>query len=138
MVINLVRYLFLEDRTLGMIYIDGEFICHTLEDKVRDVKIYGETAIPKGQYKIIVDYSRHFRKKMPLLLDVPNFAGVRIHKGNYPKDTEGCLLVSKGLNTNNDLYNSKDAYNDLFKRIKRALSRNLYVFISIQDSTDIF
>ena len=59
------------------------FICHTLEDVQRDVKIAGKTAIGWGMYKLIVSMSNRFKKRLPLLLDVPNFAGVRIHGGNH-------------------------------------------------------
>ena len=138
MVLNLIRYGFYEDRTIGAIFIDGKFICYTLEDKVRDKKIYGETAIPKGQYKIIVNYSNHFKRDMPLLLDVANYSGVRLHIGNFPKDTSGCILVAKGLNSNNDLHNSRDAYNELFEKIKFAIKKRLNVFININDSVDVF
>ena len=69
------------------------FICHTLEDVQRDVKIAGKTAIGWGMYKIIVNMSNRFKKRLPLLIDVPNFAGVRIHGGQSENDTEGCILV---------------------------------------------
>ena len=65
---------------------DGKeaFLCHTLEDVVRDagVKIHGQTAIPKGTYELIVSFSNRFKKRLPLLLNVPNFEGIRIHGGN--------------------------------------------------------
>ena len=70
------------------------FICHTLEDVQRDVKIAGKTAIPWGMYKLIVNMSNRFKKRLPLLLDVPNFEGVRIHGGNTEQNTEGCILVA--------------------------------------------
>ena len=138
MVINLVRYAFLGDRTLGMIFIDGIFQCYTLEDTVRDKKIYGETAIPKGQYKVIITYSPTFKKKMPLLLDVVGFEGIRVHKGNYPKDTYGCLLVAERLTQANNLYNSKGAYDKLYKKIEASLNKKKNVFIVISDSSDVF
>lgn len=86
------------DYTIGKLYIDGHYFCDTLEDTVRPVgkKIAGKTAIPAGDYKVVKSYSPRFKKILPEILDVPGFAGVRIHAGNTAKDTDGCLLL--GLN----------------------------------------
>lgn len=69
------------------------FICATLEPKVRDKKIKGQTAIPAGEYRIKYSPSQKYGKNMPFLLNVPNFTGIMIHTGNELKDTEGCILV---------------------------------------------
>ena len=71
--------------TIGDLSINGRFFCNVIEDVVRPagVKIYGETAIPYGEYKVVMRYSPKFKKVLPLLLDVPMFEGVRIHAGNY-------------------------------------------------------
>ena len=84
-----------EDYTIGNIYVNGQYFADSLEDTVRDVKIKGKTAIPAGKYLILMTYSNRFKKIMPLLIDVPGFEGVRIHSGNTPEDTEGCILVGK-------------------------------------------
>ena len=93
--------------TIGNLYIDGEFFCNTLEDMDRGLKdsqsllyikakkIFGKTAIPTGTYKVDMTYSNRFKKVLPLLVGVKGFDGIRIHQGNLPKDTEGCLLVGK-------------------------------------------
>ena len=81
--------------THGQLFIDGVYFCDTLEDEEREVKILGETAIPCGTYKVILSVSNRFKKLMPLIVDVPNFAGIRIHSGNTKDDTEGCILVGK-------------------------------------------
>lgn len=86
------------DYTIGKLYIDGHYFCDTLEDTVRSTgkKIAGKTAIPAGDYKVVKSYSPRFKKILPEILDVPGFAGVRIHAGNTAKDTDGCVLL--GLN----------------------------------------
>lgn len=74
----------------------GDFWCFTLEDPVHDgPKIAGRTAIPAGRYRIIVSWSPRFQRRLPLLLQVPQFSGVRIHAGNSAADTEGCILVGR-------------------------------------------
>jgi hypothetical protein len=79
---------------MGQLYIDGHYECWVLEDTVRDgPKVPGKTAIPYGTYRVVKDYSNRFKRVMFHLLDVPNFAGIRIHSGNTVWDTEGCPLV---------------------------------------------
>lgn len=69
--------------------------CFTLEDPYHEEKIKGDTRIPAGEYKLSVTYSNRFKKPLPLLHDVPNFAGVRIHGGNNKTHTQGCILVGE-------------------------------------------
>ena len=109
--------------------LDAEW-CYTLEDKVREVigkpvsswKIPGETAIPMGEYKVVIDYSEHFKKDLPHILDVPGYEGVRIHPGNTSADTEGCLLVGEGWSGTNMIYNSRKAFETLLPKIQSALA----------------
>lgn len=95
MKLKLIRMYFKPTYTIGKLYIDGVYQCDTLEDPPRDIKIKGETCIPKGVYKVIINMSARFKKLMPLLINVPDFEGVRIHSGNTSKDTEGCPLVGQ-------------------------------------------
>lgn len=85
--------------TIGRLFVDGKYFCDTLEDRCRDLdkeeKVMNETAIPEGIYEVIVNVSAKFRRKLPLLLDVPHFSGIRIHRGNMDKDTSGCILVGE-------------------------------------------
>ena len=95
MKLHLERFLIGEQRTIGKLLIDGEFFCYTLEDRIREpgFKVYGATAIPAGTYDIAMTYSPRFKMVLPLLREVPDFDGIRIHAGNTESDTEGCILV---------------------------------------------
>jgi len=94
--------------TLGALYINDVWQCWTLEDAVREQpmglvtdrvawvaawKVRGSTAIPAGQYSVRLSLSQRFNRVLPELLDVPGFAGIRIHAGNTAVDTDGCILV---------------------------------------------
>lgn len=85
--------------TIGQLYIDGQYWCDTLEDRVRDLskerKVAGETAIPAGTYDVVVNISPKFKRLLPRLLSVPHFEGVLIHRGNTAADSTGCILVGE-------------------------------------------
>jgi pyruvate/2-oxoglutarate dehydrogenase complex dihydrolipoamide dehydrogenase (E3) component len=80
---------------MGKMFVDGVFFAFTLEDKVREIKVWGETAIPTGTYSVFVRYSNRFKKELVAIKDVPNFDGVLIHGGNTDKDTHGCILIGE-------------------------------------------
>jgi len=116
--------------TIGKLYIEGEYLCDTLEDAVRTEKIHGKTAIPEGTYQVIMNMSNRFKKVMPLLLDVPNYAGVRIHSGNTAKDTEGCILLGK--NTHVGMITDSRLWVDLFySKLNGYISDGYKVFLTI-------
>lgn len=109
--------------TLGELFIDGAFECHTLEDIVRpdgEPKVFGQTAIPNGLYQLVITYSPHFQRDLPLLVNVPGFSGVRIHPGNTAADTEGCLLVGESAGRD-AIGQSRAAFEPLFSKIRNAL-----------------
>lgn len=126
MKLKLERFQFTDKSTIGKLSADDKFICYTLEDKVRETdepvdkwKVYGQTAIPRGIYTVIVDFSNRFQKNLPRLLNVPGFSGVRIHSGNTNEDTEGCILV--GSNYSQDkVGNSRATFNLLMSAIENA------------------
>ena len=127
----LVREVFSNESTVGSLSVDGQFECYTLEDKVRDVKVHGETAIPAGRYRVIINHSPRFGKKLPLLVDVPNFEGIRIHSGNSAKDTEGCILVGQSR-SKNLIGSSRVAFNGLFKKLEAAAAKGEPIEISVR------
>jgi hypothetical protein len=116
--------------THGKLYIDGIYFCDTLEDQERPVKIDGATAIKTGEYRVIIDMSTRFKRRLPLLLKVPNFTGVRIHAGNTAKDTEGCILVGEYL-AEGYIKNSRIAFNALFARLDKAIKSGGGISIEI-------
>ena len=119
MKLTLVRNVITEKSAKGVLYIDGDFICYTLEDPPRDEKIPGITGIPEGEYPVVLNWSPRFKKILPLVLNVKGFSGVRIHSGNKPEDTEGCILVGDSW-TNDYLFNSRKAFNALMTKLKTA------------------
>lgn len=120
-----------KDYTIGRLYIDGVYFCDTLEDTVRDLpeeeKIYSQTAIPAGTYKItlnIVSPKYSLRKsydwcrgRLPRLLNVPFFDGILIHAGNTAKDSAGCILVGENKEKGKVL-NSMATLKRLYKVLK--------------------
>ncbi|HWX01554.1 DUF5675 family protein [Collimonas sp.] len=118
--------------TTGRLSIDGVFECFTLEDVVRPVKIKGETAIAAGTYDVAITMSARFKRPLPLLLNVPNYEGIRIHPGNTAADTEGCILPGRVLGKEAVL-ESRAAFNSLFEKIQGAITRKEKVSIKIID-----
>lgn len=108
-----------ENSTIGELFIDGVFECYTLEDKEREIKIKSETAIPKGVYKVIITRSNRFKVDLPLLVNVSNFEGIRIHAGNTNHDTEGCILVGQ-TRSKDFIGSSRKAFAKLFAKLKKA------------------
>ena len=131
MELHLIRKERTEESTIGELYLEGCFFCYTLEDKDRqyagiikdwdpDMKVYGKTAIPYGKYEIIINWSNKFQKPMPLLLNTPDFEGIRIHGGNTAEDTFGCILV--GATKKQDFIgNSAVTFRKLFPIIRDSL-----------------
>lgn len=141
-----------EAYTIGDLFIGSKKFSNTLEDTDRGLhqgdyledivktKIYGKTAIPTGRYEVALTYSPKFAKaswaamtqgKVPEILNVPGFSGIRIHPGSYPENTYGCLLV--GFNTKKGmLTNSQTTYKDLMlNHLLPAFKKGEKVYITI-------
>ena len=118
---------------------EGTYFCDTLEPPVREVKTKSRGgitqkpfAIPEGRYPVVITYSPKFRKWLPLLLNVPQFSGIRIHAGNTPKDTQGCILVGENKQVG-QLQNSTLWLNRLKQKIVEAKERGEGVWISVKN-----
>lgn len=131
MKLKLVRKYLKPNYTIGKLYINNTYFCDTLEDTVRDKKIKNETAIPYGTYQVIVTYSPKFKRELPRLLEVPNFDGILIHRGNTPKDTSGCILVGENKEVGK-VINSTPYELKLTKLLKQALASGDSVSIAVR------
>jgi hypothetical protein len=119
--------------TLGQLFVDGRHECFTLEDVIRPgPKVAHETAIPAGRYRVAITPSQRFGRMLPLLEDVPGFAGIRIHPGNTKADTSGCILVGQGRRLDS-VVSSRLAMEALQPKIAGALARHEDVFITIEN-----
>ena len=140
--------------TIGRLYVDGVYFCNTLEDtdrglnkfmredEIKRLKVYGETAIPKGtymvdlntvspKYKAVKFFDDLCGGMMPRLQNVPGFSAILIHTGNTVLDTRGCVLV--GLNTKvGQLTESRATFQKLYEKLKAAKERGDHVTIDIE------
>ena len=128
MKLRLERFDHDDDTSLGLLFVDGEFFCFTLEDQPQNVKVPGETRIPAGTYDIRLrdegGVSKKYAAKFPglhkgmlWLQDVPEFEWIYIHIGNTDDHTSGCILVGGICNAMNmSLAQSTSAYEILYKR----------------------
>jgi hypothetical protein len=129
------------DRTLGTLVFTDGFVCQTLEDPVREGdKVYGDTAIPGGTYRVTITRSKRFGKMMPLLHRVPGFGGIRIHCGNNTDDTTGCILVGMERRAGADadelqIVRSRDAMDEVQPRMAAALAAGDEVWLDIMQSS---
>jgi hypothetical protein len=140
----LVKREWLSDEcSIGELSIDGVFECFTLEDKdrgltfnmplaqIQQIKVYGQTAIPKGRYPVVIQFSEAHQKDLPTLRNVPGYGGVEMHPGNTAVDTLGCILVGQ-MRTPNSILNSVKAFNIFFPKLQAAFNNNEPIFITIQ------
>ena len=144
MTIRLQRLQSYDDYTLGAFYINGKLCCFTMEDEKRNVKVWGETRIPAGVYKLRLQTAGKmspryaakfsFHKGMLHLMNVPNFEGVFIHIGNTDDDTAGCILLGLSHSVGSNLIGSSTkAYSEAYPLIADAIASGAHVTISVVD-----
>lgn len=142
-----------ETYTIGRLFIDGQFFCNTIEDKDRGLrqdmplqeikakKVYGETAIPTGRYRITMHRKspKYSQKKqyekcggyVPCILNVPGYSGILIHIGNWAKDSLGCVLVGENK-VKGGVVNSTTWFWKLYDLLKAADERGEEIWITIK------
>lgn len=139
--------------SIGKMYINNVFFSNTLEDpdrglkdsmseaEIKSKKIYGNTAIPSGQYIIDMNtvstsfkdrsWAKPYGGKLPRLQNVKGYEGVLIHVGNSSKDTLGCILVGT-KNSNTTIVNSIIAFNKLMTELLKAKTKGETITIKIE------
>jgi hypothetical protein len=129
--LRLVREPSADGATFGVLFVDGRFECFTIEDQVRSgPKVPGKTAIPAGRYQVVVTPSARFQRRLPLLVDVPGFSGIRIHPGNTINDTDGCLLPGTRIErTALAVRESRVAFQRLFAKLEAADGDQVWITI---------
>ena len=158
MKLELYRFSTQNESTLGILYLvnDGtnqkDFLCFTLEDEKREVKVYGETRIPEGTYKIEYrkegGYHNKYTKRFPSIhrgmlevRDVPNFTHILLHCGNTDNDTDGCLLVgnviSQNITKDGFLGQSTDCYKRIYPILADILDSQKQLSIKIINFEEI-
>ena len=139
MEIKVIRDSFGDTFTEGKLFIDDAFECYTVEDTDRKMeedltrKINGKTAIPRGRYEVVLSMSNRFKKVLPEILNVPGFAGIRIHSGNSSVDTEGCIILGSINDKVDDdwIGGSKIALTQFMAKLETAKENNEKVYIKI-------
>lgn len=153
MELELLRISSKEDSTNGILFNvteDREFLCYTLEDQYRETKVWGDTRIPAGTYRITLRTVGGFHKRytskygkmhkgMLWLRDVPGFEYILIHTGNDVEDTAGCLLLGDSQkyngksNKNGFVGSSVTAYKRVYPEIAKVLDEGGSVNITIKN-----
>lgn len=113
--LTLVRFNKDTDKTLGMLFIEKDLECYTLEPPWKDNE-KNISCIPKGEYKYKKYKSKKYNCTCLALYSVPKRNYISIHYGNYPWDTEGCILLGRFV-TVDELRKSRSALAKLNKAI---------------------
>lgn len=148
MELELLRYNHDAESSQGLLAVNHDFNCYTLEDEYRSVKVSGETRIPEGRYEIklrteTTEMTRRYRKKYPWftyhlwLQNVPGFNWIYIHIGNHDRHSDGCILVADTAqndprNFRGEQWESAQAFERLYKLITKAMKEHERVFITIR------
>ena len=127
---------------IDKLYINGKYFSDALEDpdrgltdsmsleQIKKIKIKGNTCIPYGTYNVTITYSPRFKRNLPLINNVKGFDGIRVHNGNTPQDSSGCVLL--GFNKiKGQVIDSKVTVNKFINVVQKALNKGEKVTITI-------
>ena len=125
--IKLIRDYITDTATMGRMLMEGEFVGYTLERPWKNNERV-VSCIPDGSYQGAVQYSPHFKRNLPELLDVPGRDQILIHAGNHVTDSQGCILLGGDRDVDGEMIlHSRAAVNDLLDRLAAFESFHLEV-----------
>ena len=153
MKLEVLRFSSQEDSSSGLLFevseLGRKFLCYTLEDERRALKVKGETRVPAGTYNIKLRkeggfHARYtkkyggFHRGMLHICDVPNFKWILLHTGNTDEHTAGCLIVGDSQENNiiikdGFIGKSGNAYKRIYPAIAKAIEKNEEVTIEYID-----
>lgn len=140
--IKVLRFNDNKQATFSKIYLNDKFLCFGLENAFHQIKIPKQTRIAEGTYELKLrkfggfhkKYSKKFKfhKGMLEICEVPNFTDILFHIGNFPQDTDGCILVGQSCDlAKNIIHNSTSAYIKFYKKIIPLILANEKVLVEI-------
>jgi hypothetical protein len=127
--------------TIGEFFINGNFFSYCLEptdrgltssmsiEEIQEIKIPDKTCIPTGRYQVTKYYSNKNQRDVPLINKVPDYQYVEIHHGNFPGDTDGCLLLGEEKATDY-VGPSNPVIEPFYNQVFAALDNNEAVWIT--------
>ena len=120
MKLEVIREIETSKSIIGRLFVDGQNECFTLEPSRTNPVHAGHPAIPAGEYKVELTFSPHFQIVTPEVFNVPGRSDIRIHIGNFPKDSLGCTLVGESR-SENAVNASKMAFEKLMTLLRSTL-----------------
>lgn len=142
--IEVIRTYFNRDYTKGVMLVNNKFFGYTLEPQRKGSNeiSYLNKCIDAGKYLAEYEYSAKFKKHLIELKNVRNHTEIKIHAGNFRKDTRGCILV--GLRSDVgcvlDSRLAIDMLNDMAKIAKNSNEKieiEVKEYLPIDDGMDI-
>ena len=132
MELTLKRIAYRPSYTIGHLYAGHRRVCDTLEPTA-DTRRTRHPCIPAGRYPLVMTKSPRFGRWLPLLLGVPGRNGIRIHAGNTPRDTQGCILPGENRKVGRVL-DSQECLRRIINLYNQAKERGEPVYIAVRDS----
>lgn len=140
--IQVIRYRRTEESTQGIMFLDGEFFCYTIEKPWKNNE-KSVSCIPPDTYKLdfrrdVTPLTSEYRGRFKWfdyhleVKDVPGRTGIYIHVGNSEKDVLGCLAVGKQA-SDDYVGNSVLVFKDLYSKLSDVINSGESISLEIRN-----